>query len=357
MERVYSQSQSSSSNQLDESGLCLLSLDGGGVRGLSTLYILKSLMDQLNYKRQRNSLPTVKPCEIFDLMGGSGAGGLIAIMLGRLEMDVDECIMAYRTSMKTVFKKRSRRWLVNRKGQIKARFDSGRLKVVIESVIESKGLSKTSLFNDGSQRGCKVFVCAATKELYSINRIRSYDLPDELGFNATISEAALATSAVTSFFDPVWIDEIQFVGGILGANNPVDEVEGEAANIWCPQTADLKPLVKCFISIGAGRVDTVIVEDTLVRLLKTMVHLATETEETERKFIARWRKHYDDKRYFRFNVERGMRQVGFVEYEKQDKIKAATYNYLSHQVRKDMIRDCTENLRLKQSLYVEKPPR
>jgi hypothetical protein len=32
-------------NLLDTTGLCLLSLDGGGVRGLSTLYILKGLMN------------------------------------------------------------------------------------------------------------------------------------------------------------------------------------------------------------------------------------------------------------------------------------------------------------------------
>src|SRR5688572_5844523 len=35
-------------NPVDTTGLCLLSLDGGGVRGLSTLYILKSIMDWLN---------------------------------------------------------------------------------------------------------------------------------------------------------------------------------------------------------------------------------------------------------------------------------------------------------------------
>ena len=35
-------------NPLDTSGLCLLSLDGSGVRGLSFLYILKGLMAQLN---------------------------------------------------------------------------------------------------------------------------------------------------------------------------------------------------------------------------------------------------------------------------------------------------------------------
>jgi patatin-like phospholipase/acyl hydrolase len=60
---------------LDTTGLCLLSLDGGGVRGLSTLYILKGLMERLNYQRQKADLPRVKPCEVFDLIGGTSTGG------------------------------------------------------------------------------------------------------------------------------------------------------------------------------------------------------------------------------------------------------------------------------------------
>jgi patatin-like phospholipase/acyl hydrolase len=62
-------------NPLDTTGLCLLSLDGGGVRGLSTLYILKGLMARLNYQRQIADLPRVKPCEVFDLIGGTSTGG------------------------------------------------------------------------------------------------------------------------------------------------------------------------------------------------------------------------------------------------------------------------------------------
>jgi patatin-like phospholipase/acyl hydrolase len=50
-------------------GLCLLSLDGGGVRGLSTLVILDELMRKIN----PNSPP--KPCEIFDMIGGTSTGG------------------------------------------------------------------------------------------------------------------------------------------------------------------------------------------------------------------------------------------------------------------------------------------
>jgi predicted acylesterase/phospholipase RssA len=62
-------------------------------------------------------------------------------------------------------------------------------------------------------------------------RLRSYSLPDELNIPATICDAALATSAATGFFDPVSIGVRRFVDGALGANNPVDEVEGEASNI------------------------------------------------------------------------------------------------------------------------------
>lgn len=62
-------------NPLDSEGLCLLSLDGGGVRGLSTLFILKGLMARLNHERQAANLPTVRPCEVFDLIGGTSTGG------------------------------------------------------------------------------------------------------------------------------------------------------------------------------------------------------------------------------------------------------------------------------------------
>jgi patatin-like phospholipase/acyl hydrolase len=62
-------------NPLDSTGLCLLSLDGGGVRGLSTLYILKSIVDRLNHDRKTANLPPVKPCEVFDLIGGTSTGG------------------------------------------------------------------------------------------------------------------------------------------------------------------------------------------------------------------------------------------------------------------------------------------
>ena len=75
MEQTTSTKHGGEPDPLDTTGLCLLSLDGGGVRGLSTLYILKSIMDRLNRERKKSSLTPAKPCEVFDLIGGTSTGG------------------------------------------------------------------------------------------------------------------------------------------------------------------------------------------------------------------------------------------------------------------------------------------
>ena len=49
--------------------------DGGGVRGLSTLLIIKALMAKVNAERRKEGLSSVKPCELFDLIGGTSTGG------------------------------------------------------------------------------------------------------------------------------------------------------------------------------------------------------------------------------------------------------------------------------------------
>jgi len=53
----------------------LLALDGGGVRDLSTLQILKQLMDTINPE----SPP--KPCDYFDIIGGTSTGGSVLLTL------------------------------------------------------------------------------------------------------------------------------------------------------------------------------------------------------------------------------------------------------------------------------------
>jgi len=67
----------------------ILSFDGGGVRGLSSLLILREVMGEVQNKMETTE--TLKPCELFDLICGTSTGGLIAIMLGLLGM-VQDCL-------------------------------------------------------------------------------------------------------------------------------------------------------------------------------------------------------------------------------------------------------------------------
>ncbi len=64
-------------NPLHANGLCLLSLDGGGVRGLSSLYILRDIMLQLSL--ERGSQTILRPCDVFDLIGGTSTGGYVSL--------------------------------------------------------------------------------------------------------------------------------------------------------------------------------------------------------------------------------------------------------------------------------------
>jgi patatin-like phospholipase/acyl hydrolase len=50
-------------------------LDGGGVRGLSSLYILRSIMRLLEAKAGDDVARPLLPCKYFDLIGGTSTGG------------------------------------------------------------------------------------------------------------------------------------------------------------------------------------------------------------------------------------------------------------------------------------------
>ncbi|KAL4889802.1 acyl transferase/acyl hydrolase/lysophospholipase [Aspergillus ambiguus] len=86
--------------------LRILSLDGGGVRGYSMLIILQELMYRVYVECEgkpphRDQIP--KPCDHFDLIVGTGTGGLIALMLGRLRLDLETCKEVYVRMTRRVF--------------------------------------------------------------------------------------------------------------------------------------------------------------------------------------------------------------------------------------------------------------
>ncbi|KAK0631596.1 acyl transferase/acyl hydrolase/lysophospholipase [Immersiella caudata] len=174
--------------------LRLLALDGGGVRGLSSLMILRHLMATVD----PDTPP--RPCDYFDMIGSNSTGSLIAIMLGRLRMTVDESIDAYTTLSDKVFEKKGHRVTIIGKPQ--GRIDGAELERAAKTIVVDRGLGEDALLKDlGSPY--KVFVCATSKEtgdtvcLANYHTLRS-DNSDLLNA-ATIWQACRATSAATTF--------------------------------------------------------------------------------------------------------------------------------------------------------------
>lgn len=93
---------------------CLLEIDGGGVRGLSSLYIETAYaIDSKNPQR---------PCEYFDMICGTTTGGLVALMLGRLTMGIDEAIAVYMRLIPDILTRKRHR--LSKGGNLRGHYDS-----------------------------------------------------------------------------------------------------------------------------------------------------------------------------------------------------------------------------------------
>jgi hypothetical protein len=181
--------------------------------------------------------------------------------------------------------------------------------------------------------------------------LRSYSPANGNDFDPTIVEAALATTAAPTYFSDAIIQGSRFVDGAIGANNPVIQVEEEAADLWCEETGNVKPLIKCFISMGTGHPGIRSVsEKGLKSLVETLQKVATETEATNQQFEGRWREHINGPvpRFFRFNVTNGLENVRLAEFDEEDLIRVATLTYMQERNTIGKVTACVENLRQKE---------
>ena len=143
-----------------------------------------------------------------------------------------------------------------------------------------------------------------------------------------IWQAARATSAASSFFDPISIgpNHETFIDGAVGENNPIRALWDEAKYVW--PGGRLEDRVKCVVSIGTGVPSMDAFGTKLWEIAKTLQRIATETERTANNFH---RDHMDLSRayqYYRFNVSQGLQNVGLEDSSQRALISAATRNYI-----------------------------
>jgi hypothetical protein len=276
--------------------LCILSLDGGGVRGLSSLLILQHFMQALS--RRLKSHAILLPCEVFDLIIGTNTGGIIALMLGRLRMSVSDCIEAYANLARNVFgKPRSAYQLLALAG--KSMYHKHPLEAALKELVKEMAGSE-SMTLGADEYGCKTAVVAALQEDSSRPvLLRSYsDHPDFPAFNSAIWEAGRATTATPLFFPPVVIGSppCTYLDGTgSGHGNPARLAVREAEELW-PGRA-----LGCLLSIGTGSPSVIPVKPWAHDIVKHFASLAAQCSRVDDK-LARQFKDNSNTPYFRFSV-------------------------------------------------------
>lgn len=83
--------------------LRVLSLDGGGFRGLGALYTIDAIMKAVNDRNRDPTDPQLKPCDVFDWVLGASAGGLVAMLIGRLGLTCTQAIEDYKAIALALF--------------------------------------------------------------------------------------------------------------------------------------------------------------------------------------------------------------------------------------------------------------
>ncbi|KAH7126012.1 hypothetical protein EDB81DRAFT_951419 [Dactylonectria macrodidyma] len=318
-----------------ERPLRVLSLDGGGVRGISSLMILQEIMEKLRLVNGLDQIP--RPCDHFDLIGGTSTGGIIAIMLGRLGMTVDQCLQAYTKVAQMAFtQKRTLRLPASPSGAFSAKALEAAIKQTIREFCtdphcvaqREQGQSTTaSCTHDGMEfrsPSCTKTVVLAITEV-NIDApptlFKTYDTSNDLN-GCTIWQIARATSAATTFFKPIRVGQMQisYVDAGFGYNNPCDVLIREAEQQF-PDRKDMH-----ILSIGTGLGDVVTLDDTRTSILKALKKMASSSKKVAFDLKKRFR---DSGQYYRFNVDLGLKDVTLSDWEKSSTIAGHTKNYLA----------------------------
>ncbi|CAE7116685.1 unnamed protein product [Rhizoctonia solani] len=303
-------------------GLNILCLDGGGVRGLSSLVILREMMRRIQNTKAIN----IHPHEHFDIIAGTGTGGISACMLGRLQMPVDEAIAAYVKLAEDVFRKKKWNGPTMYKGT--------KLREALKAMVRETTGNETEMMIMGrASEGCKAVVFAMARHHLNARlpvMFRSYSVPTNPGPDCSIIEALYATMAHPDLFKSIDIVDSgipqSFVGGEIGCSNPLTHVLSEAKRLYPDRH------VACIISIGAGHARTIQVPEpsrwfpTRTQDMVVVKDMATDSEVVAEDVALRFQGRSGV--YFRFNVDQGMHNMKSGSWEKLGEATQHTKAYL-----------------------------
>ncbi|KAH8834493.1 hypothetical protein DL96DRAFT_495528 [Flagelloscypha sp. PMI_526] len=306
---------SPASSQSD--GVRLLSFDGGGIRSITQALMIREMMHRLEEDHRLPQPPKVS--DYFDMICGSGLGGLLAIMCGVFNMTGNQLVEEFVGLCKVLFSQD----LDIEQRTTKLEQETRRLiSTYISGGEERKIISQNN--------ACKTFVCAASPDnaghprLFRSYRSRSNPSPD-----CTICEAIRATTALPGLFNPITIRDRHlsetFVGGELRWNNPTDELTREAAREFHSRH------VACIVSIGSGHPGHLSLAEGLAELFPRIARDCERlNDDMERRFGNA------PGVFWRLNVEQGLQNLTS-DLSNLDALVSHTYSYLQgSQIQRDI---------------------
>ncbi|KAE9373818.1 FabD/lysophospholipase-like protein [Stipitochalara longipes BDJ] len=287
----------------------------------------------------KRKVPVVHPWKEFDMIGGTSTVrilcDLLAIMLGRLRMSIDECEEVYVELPQKIFVLQCSKANIVGQGRdfvnARGKFSSEALQAGIKDVIKSKGFSEDELFYNQDDGECKVFVSVVRGEDGKNTVIRSYMNPEMPNPMRRYS---------STFFDSIAIgpNHQTYVDGALGYNNPIRLLDRESKDLW-PDSE------RIFVSIGTGTAPDASLDGNILTLTKHIQEIVVETQKTHEEFYKDHEKTIvANRQYFRFNVE-GLKRIGLEKHKARPAIYTATDTYLAFGVPGTMIKQLVEVLK------------
>ena len=198
-----------------QKGLRILSLDGGGTRGVLSIAILREIMKRVHGDQDSG----LEPHQMFDIICGTSTGGIIATLLGTQRASLSDTEILYDAFIEKIFGSRSNMRLVTSQ----AAYDERDWEKILHDMCGD------ALMLDSNQYDCpRVFCVSARANTHppTPNLWRNYNYPPGQvarypgACRVSTFKAIRSTTAAPTFFTPVhWEDGLYFDGALV-ANNP-----------------------------------------------------------------------------------------------------------------------------------------
>lgn len=248
--------------------LKILTIDGGGLQAISTLLILDELLSTIarsNGVHHRKP----RPCDVFDTIAGIGAGGWLAILLGRFHLDITACLSEWYKITQSIAPK-------SKAEEIRMRvfkhcyFDPDRLVEQIKHLTKIYGTGDY-LFDENTDgiRTRHVFVAALRSDAKGYNLFRAYPIPESAKTPKKLLEGpenpsrfkisrAFGVTGAAKYFSRPWKEQMARSGKMQFSDTkfpkPHNITELALDEMWGIYGTEVP--ISVVVNIGPGRPNT-----------------------------------------------------------------------------------------------------